>query len=304
MRMKTNIKFFLFLWLPLFAAAQQSIPDSLKRLLINAKDDSTRYEICGELSNFYIEKEIDSALVFIEQSLLIVRKDRKRLNEASSLIGKGLLLRHLGRYPESLQCHMEAFEIASDPESEKNFWTLPYFMFSADNSPKSSRLIVLANLHMGMANLFIRIGNTELLTYHFGEARRIGEETNANIFLYYLYATMGIAYRNLNKLDSALVIEQKALSLSKQFGYKFNVSRVLAYIGEINLARGNIEAAREFYHEGLQAGYEELNYVSLVIIYFGLAKSFIAENEKDSSLYYAKKAKEVLEKVGSLAGTI
>jgi len=26
-------------------------------------------------------------------------------------------LRHLGRYPESLQCYMEAFEIAENPET-------------------------------------------------------------------------------------------------------------------------------------------------------------------------------------------
>src|SRR5688500_17020520 len=290
--------------MPLFAKAQQSTPDSLKRLLINARDDHARYEINGKLSDYYIEKEIDSALVFIEQCLLMAQKNNKDLNEAASLVGKGLVLRHLGRYPESLQCYLQAFEIAGSPESEKNFWKLPPWMFAPDSTPKSSRMIVLANLHMGMANLFIRIGNTELLTYHFGEARRIGEETNANIFLYYLYATMGIAYKNLNKLDSAMIIEQKALSLSKQFGYKFNVSRILAYIGEINLARGNITAARNFYHDGLQRAYAEKNFVSLVIIYFGLAKSFIVENEKDSSLYYAKKAKDELNKVGSLSGTV
>jgi two-component system, NtrC family, sensor kinase len=294
---------FLFLCLPLFGAAQQNITDSLKHLLLKADNDSARYDIYGKLSRFYIETEIDSALIFIEECLSIAKKNNKKLNEAANLNVKAVVLRHLGRYPESLQCYQEAFEIARDPESEKNFWALP-LVFSTNKSPEDSRLIVIGNLHMGMANLFIRVGNTELAIYHFAEARRIGEETNAFTFLYYLYATMGIAYKNLNMLDSAMIIEQEALSLSKQFGYKENVSRILAYIGEINLARGNINAARKLYHDGLQHAYAEKNFVSLVIIYFGLAKSFIAENEKDSSLYYAKKAKEELNKVGSLAGTV
>ena len=54
---------------------------------------------------------------------------------------------------------------------------------------------------------------------------------------------MGIAYKNLNKLDSAMLIVQNGLSLSKQFGYKQNVSRLLTYIGEIDFARGNIDTA-------------------------------------------------------------
>ena len=303
--MKTRVKIFLFLCLPFFCSAQQNIADSLKRLLVNANDDPVRFEIYNKLSAFYMESEVDSAMVFIENCLLIAKSNHKKLNEAAILSDKGIVLRHLGRYPESLQCYMEAFEIAENPETEKDFWKLNSpWMISPDNSPKSSRLVVLGNLHMGLANLFIRVGNSELARYHFAEARRFGEESQTFKFLYYLYATMGIAYKNMNLIDSALIIEQKALSLSKQFGYKENVARLLIYIGEINFARGNIFAARQFYHQGLPLSFEENNGVSVVMIYFGLTKSFIAENEKDSSLYYAKKSLEALKKMGSLSGTV
>ena len=294
----------MFLWLPFFATAEQNLPDSLNRLLKTVEDDSARYQIFDQLFNFYLEANKDSALPFIEQCLLIARKNNKSLSVAACLDNKGTLLRHLGRYTESLQCYLEGFEIAQNPESEKNIWILPPWMLSADRTPRTTRLNVLGNLHMGIGLLFERIGNTELLTYHFSEARKIGEQTNGFSFLFYLYASMGLVYKNLNKLDSALVFEQKAWALSKQFGYKDFVSRVLAYTGDIHLARGNIPLAREFYHEGLRVGKEEYDLSSLVSIYFGLAKSFIAENEKDSSLYYAKKAKEGLDKLGPLAGTV
>ena len=301
---KKKLKIFLFLWLPVFAIAQQSTLDDLKRQLANAQNDSDRYEIYGSFSDFYIEKKIDSALFFMEQCLLLARKNNKKLNEASSLIGKGLCLRHMGRYSEALQCYLEAFEIAQDPKSEKDFWPLLSWVIASDKTAKSSRLIVLGKFHMQMANLFIRTGSNDLCIYHFAVAEKIGKETQSHYFLYYLYATMSIAYKNLNKPDSAMLIAQKGLSLSKQFGYKENVSRLLTYFGEIHFARSNIDTARKYYHEALPLAHEENNFVSLVMIYFGLTKCFMTQQEKDSSLYYARKAMETLNKVGSLAGTV
>src|SRR5688572_15331383 len=301
---KRTLKFFLFLWLPILAVAQQSTLDDLKAQLVNAPNDSVRYVIYGKLSDFYIEKKIDSALFFVEQCQLLARKHNKKLNEASSLNGKGLCLRHIGSYSEALQCYLEGFEIAQDAKSEKDFWPLPLWMSAPDKTAKSSRLIVLGNLHMQMANLFIRTGSSDKCIHHFAEAERIGKETQNYYFLYYLYATMGIAYKNLNKSDSAMLIVQSGLSLSKQFGYKENVSRLLTYIGEIHFDQGKIDTARKYYHEALRLAYNENNFVSLVMIYFGLTKSFMVQQQKDSSLFYAKKANETLTSVGSLAGTV
>src|SRR5687767_6684410 len=301
---KKNLKIFLVLWLPILAIAQQNTLDVLKRQLANAQNDSGRYEIYGKLSDFYIERKIDSALFFVDQCLIVARNHNKKLNEASSLNGKGLCLRHMGRYSEALQCYLEGFEIAQDLKSEKDFWPLPLWMFAPDKTARSSRLLVLANLHMQMANLFIRTGNNDQCIHHFTEAERIGKEAQNHYFLYYLYATMGIAYKNLNKLDSAMLIVQNGLSLSKQFGYKQNVSRLLAYTGEIHFARGSIDTARKYYHMALELAHKENNFVSLVMVYFGLTKSFMVQQEKDSSLFYAKKANETLASVGSLAGTV
>jgi len=303
---KRKFKIFLFLWLPIFVRPQQSTLDDLNRQLANARTDSDRYEIYGKLSDFYTERKVDSGLLFIERCLLLARENNKKLNEASSLVGKGLFLRHMGRYPEALQCYLRGFEIAQDVKSEKDFWPLSpsRWMLAPDKTAKSSRLIVLGNLHMQMANLFIRTGNNDLCIYHFAEAEKIGRETQGHYFLSYLYATMGIAYKNLNKLDSAMIIIQNALSLSKQFGYKENVARLLTYVGEIEFARGNIDTARSNYYRALHLAHEEKNFVSVVMVHFGLTKCFMAQKEKDSSLYYAYKSIESLEKFGSLAGTV
>ena len=108
----------------------------------------------------------------------------------------------------------------------------------------------------------------------------------------------------MGKPDSAMLIEQKALTLAKQFGFRENVSRILTYVGEIHFSNSQIDTARKYYHAALQLANEEKNFVSLVMIYFGLTKTFMAQHEKDSSLYFAKKANETLKQVGSLSGTV
>ena len=302
--MEKKLKFFLFLWLPAVATAQHSVPDELKQQLAGTQNDSIRYEIYSKLADFYLEKKIDSTLFFLEQCLLLATKNKKKLNEVASLNSKGLCLRHMGRYSEALECYLKGFEIAEDTKSEKDFWPLPFWVFAENKTARASRMILIGNLHMQMANLFIRTGSNDLCIYHFAEAEKIGKETQAHYFLYYLYATMGIAYKNLKKLDSAMIIIQNALSLSKQFGYKENVARLLTYVGEIEFARGNIDTARRNYYRALDLANEEKNFVSVVMVYFGLTKCFMAQQEKDSSLYYAYKSIESLEKFGSLAGTI
>ena len=299
-----KLKFFLFVWLPAVATAQHSVPDELKQQLAGTQNDSIRYEIYSKLADFYLEKKIDSTLFFLEQCLLLARKNNKKLNEVASLNSKGLCLRHMGRYSEALECYLKGFEIAQDTKSEKDFWPLPFWVFAENKTAGATRMILIGNLHMQMANLFIRTGSHDLCIYHFAEADKIGKETQGHYFLYYLYATMGIAYKNLNKLDSAMIIIQNALSLSKQFGYRDNVARLLVYVGEIEFARGNIEIARNKYYQALHLANEEKNFVSVVMVHFGLTKCFMVQQEKDSSLYYAYKSIESLEKFGSLAGTI
>ncbi|HLG38138.1 MAG TPA: hypothetical protein VI461_00670, partial [Chitinophagaceae bacterium] len=301
--MASGIKILLILWIPITGICQKSHPDSLKQLLMHVNSDSDRYFIHANLFNYYVDRQKDSALTSIDQCLMLAQRNNKKLTEAITLNGKGIVLRHMGKYPESLQCYLDAFEIVRDPDNEKSFWrNTPWI--SVWNSPLgTARQKVMGYLHMGMANLFIRIGNNEQSTYHFTEASKIGEQVRDYVFLYYLYTTMGIAYKNMKRLDSALILEQRALSLANQFDYRENLSRVLAYIGDIHVAMGDFAAARHVWAEGIQSGIRENNPISLVIIYYGLTKMFISEKEKDSSLYYAKKAKEGLDTLGSFAGT-
>ena len=88
----------LILLLPAVMTAQQNYPDSLKQELHNAITDSAKFSIAFALSLYYNEDKIDSSLVYINQGLMIARKNNRKINEASLLTQKGRAMAYLHKY--------------------------------------------------------------------------------------------------------------------------------------------------------------------------------------------------------------
>ena len=154
--MRTCIKILLLLIISISVNAQQGYPDSLKHALKNASTDSARYSISSTLVSYYIEENRDSALYYIEEALLLAKKNNKQLDEASSFDVKGYILMHLGKLPESYQCFPTALKIAENPENENKTWHRVTIL-----TPHKLRLTVLANLHHDFGHLMGAIGKTD-----------------------------------------------------------------------------------------------------------------------------------------------
>ena len=93
----------LLLLMPLCCYSQQSSVDSLERLLPSAATDSARFHLLCQIGGSYVYINYDSALFYINKSLLLVQKNGKQLNEANVLAFKGWLLDRLQRLTESFQ---------------------------------------------------------------------------------------------------------------------------------------------------------------------------------------------------------
>ncbi|MFZ9388546.1 MAG: hypothetical protein ACO25B_11765, partial [Chitinophagaceae bacterium] len=105
------------------AGAQQRYNlDSLRKELAHATADSNKFNLYSSLSGYYEERNLDSAIFFGEQALVIARKNKKQLEVASALLRKGFPLRSNGKYGEALECIMETLAILEDPGSEKSAW--------------------------------------------------------------------------------------------------------------------------------------------------------------------------------------
>jgi len=102
--MRKYIKILFLVFVPILGAAQQSHIDSLRGRLIIANTDSSRFSILSDLGWSYAEFNRDISLNFYDQAFKLAKKVDRPLDEASALTGKGYILMHQNKFPESLQC--------------------------------------------------------------------------------------------------------------------------------------------------------------------------------------------------------
>ena len=288
------IKLILLIILPISVTAQQGNPDSLRQALKIAVTDSARFSILGDLENYYLEINRQTALFFTDQRLSIAKKNNHTLDEALTLDRKGYILMHLGKYPESLRCFQQAFKIAEDPDSENKTWYQ-----DKKSTPRKFRLGVLASIHHDLGHLMGNTNNTDQQIFQYKETKRLAEESGEKGLLGLVNMNLGNAYLTLNKLDSALVFEKNAEQIFKQIGFKKYISFVYEILGSVYFRKGNKNFALQYFHKGVNAGIEQNNFESASICYSDLTNYYLSEKQKDSSLYYAKKELETLHFTGS-----
>lgn len=86
--MKTIFNLALLLLLSLVARSQQSIPDSLRKILQKATTDSASHNASYNLYLYYIEANRDSALSYVGNRLTLAQKNKIALAEAAALTSK------------------------------------------------------------------------------------------------------------------------------------------------------------------------------------------------------------------------
>ena len=146
--------------------AQPLKADSLYTKLKLASTDAELFSTQNKLADFYIEKDRDSALYFIEKCMALAQKNNMLLDEAISLSNKGHALTHLERLPEAYACFIQAIEIASNDANNKKSWNA-----DAVINPQAYRLNVLAGIYHLFGNLMVSASNIEeaLLYYRQGQ---------------------------------------------------------------------------------------------------------------------------------------
>jgi signal transduction histidine kinase len=291
--MRPFIKILVLLLIPVLARAQQHLPDSISRALKSASNDSLRYRASIQAYLYFEEINRDSALYYVNQTLLLARKNDKQLLIARALASKGYQLTGSGHYAEALKNLLQAFSIAQNHKNASSSWLL-----IPESTPDNSRLFILSLTHHMFGVLMDRTQNTEQELFHFKEAKRIATEIGNQQRIQIADMNIGNTYIDLNKIDSALIFENEAKDIAIKIGQKKYLSYILTCFGDIALKKGNKAKAKQFYYEGIHSAIEQNNIATLVRGYLKLTNFYLAQNEKDSSLYFATKMLENIKILG------
>ena len=282
--------------LPVLTIAQQNLPDSLRKIFLTTKDDSVLYETAIRLYDHYEELNRDSAFLYGDQSVLISRKNNKKLNEAYSLSRKAYQEVNMGRFAEALHSLLDAFAISENVENEKYYWSAHPL-----REESQKRLYALSCTHHIFAILMRETRNMEQQLIHFREARRIAVEINSPARSVLGSLNLGRIYLETGKLDSALFYENQAEEIARKSGREKYLSGILLYKAMIYLQQGDTTKALSHFFEGIRSGAEQNNLDGLVRGYRDLARYYVAKENRDSSLYYAMKQLDISKRLGGVS---
>ena len=238
--------------------------DSLKHQLQIARHDTTRVLILAALAEAYRYRIPDSALLHGQRSLSLAKQIKFSKGEVSALLSISVVMRELGNFPKALETALKALQIAHDNN----------YTFKEELS-----LLRIANVHVASKNF------RTALTYY-GQAEKLLKLFPNDFYLAVLQVWSGLAYEELNVLDSALYYEQ--LASRKIAKYETLPPLYFRVLGNIQAKSGNSDHALQYYQQGIQSVLKNNNYRDAAPLYISIASLYKKLNQPDSAIHYAK----------------
>jgi signal transduction histidine kinase len=264
--------------------------DSLHSALRSSPVDSVRFQLCNTLGSFYIDKNKDSSIYYTEQATEISRKNLKYLAEASSLMKLQNLYKSKGDLSMSYRSLARAMEIAEDPASERTHYDPP-----PDGDYRKQRLQILTILHGGgYGDLYLHTRNISESIDHYKQGIRILNEIEYFRVLPQFYIHMSWAYRARNAPDSALYYALLAEQVARERNNMYHIEVVYHGKGDAYFDKGMMGEALDSYRAALASAIYETSKGGIRGASMGLSRCYYSLGQKDSSLYYARKARESL----------
>ncbi|MEO7444128.1 MAG: ATP-binding protein [Ferruginibacter sp.] len=226
----------------------------------------------------------------------MAKKLKLKLWEADALSQIGYVSSLMTNYTKALSSLLAALKIAEDKSSEKNIWSLDYF--TRDNNIPSARLIVVASTLHDLGHLYGWTRNAEKQLAYYIQSLNIAIKVKDLALLSLLHMNIGNVYYRVNKLDSALIYERKALDYSDSSGFKKYRGLILARIGYIKIKQGQNDEAKKYLLNSIKTNEEQSVFSFLSEASISLASLFFKTGNLDSSFYYASKGLEVSKSSG------
>lgn len=259
-------QFFTFLFASSFLLSSQSKDVSilqLKKSLKTAISKNEKMNLLLELGDFYLEQDLIQSEKYFNKAQQFVQFSDD-INNAVLNEKLAVLYRKKGKYSEATQFGMHA---------ENLFIKL-----------KDTAGIVRSLISLGITNRF-RNKNRQSINYY-KRAVKLSEKKNFTILLGRTYNMMGIAYRRLNKLDSAMLKYTKAKKIFEKHRHQFQKVSVNNNLAVLHSSRGEYEKSLPIFLSNLRFNIIHKKKMSVAIGYFNVAMDYYKKKELEKAFVY------------------
>ncbi len=289
--MKKIITLSVLILLPTIFRAQFKLLDSLRSALTIAHTDSARFVCLYNIGEYNLESNSDTALFYFDKAYAIAKENEQALDEAAALAGKGHEYIHLGKFPESFECLQQAFGLLEKPVKINSWYRNHNF------NPDQMRLWI-QEVTNGVYGILMNVtSNNEQEIIQYQKAIKIANQLGDLNGFGFNSLHLGEAYINQNNLDSALLLQKRAIRIFEQIGVKENLGYAYRCVAKIYQLKGKRTLALQNYYTAIKIDSGQRNDRFLGVNYGLITDFYLGEKQKDSSLYYAKKTLKVFNSI-------
>ncbi len=245
--------------------------DSLKEILKN--DQISINDKATTLFNIsrqeYQLQHYPEAINYASQALAIYKTDNNKKKEAKVLEYLGIYYAEFSDYQNSIKYLLDALSIAEELKDEKSIYSKKFNI--------GTTFIEAGNYVKGIEFIKSSIDFFEIPKYK-------------NItFLVAGYANLGVAYNEMNILDSAMFYYQVAANIAMQENYATLIGAPLLNIGEIYLKQNDTQKALDLFNQALDAFEKTQDSKGISHTKFGIANAYAKQGKTKEAIALLEK---------------
>ena len=251
--------------------------DSLRNLLRQNIDDSTRIAVLFQLtSRLYLEVP-DSALNVCKQIYSLAKKNRDTTSLAEVLGWFGYLYINLGKTDSALFYTKKSINLL---KHTKNYSSL-------------------ANAYLNLAAIYSDLGDRTKELEYLNKSLKYNLKSGDTLGLAVVYNNLAYLFYTIGDLSKAIDYWTKALKLQIKIKDYKGIATVYNNLAGVYYLQNDYELAKRNYFKSLQY-YKKINdNEGLAITYKGIGGVYSDEGKIDSAKFYYKKSMEIASKINS-----
>ncbi|MEQ1676529.1 MAG: tetratricopeptide repeat protein, partial [Chitinophagaceae bacterium] len=248
--------------------AQPARRDSLKQILRNEKDDTSRVLLLAKLSQEYMRSSPDTMLMLALEGLNLSRRNGFLRGEAQSLTRAGTAYGLMGNYPKAMELFLQSVQL-----NEKT-GDLDYMHINLNS--------------LGM--IYYAQGDYRTSLQCVLRARDIAGKVQNNRALVVTMMNIADNYNLLMIYDSAKLFISQAIGMASRLNNIELLAATTNILGNTYAGTGNYNLALEQYRLSCYYALQEDGRLPLISNFLGMSCTFQKMNREDSAVLYAKKA--------------
>jgi len=253
--------------------AQSAITDSLRKVLVSVKNDTTRVNLLIQLSSNYYRTAPDEALNYATQAHDIAEN-------VGFKVGLGYAYKSIGM----------AYYFQSKPLEAVLNWQKSLTAFQDAQYVKG-----ISNMLNNLGAVYFNEGNDAKALNYYLESLRVAEEIKDTLRIATAYVNIGAVYsRKDASIDMALKYYQQAIALSEIIGNYDAIGTSSVNLGEIYLRQGADTSALYYFDKALDA-YKKSATGNVPYALNGIGKVYAQRRDYKQAIKYFKDAYKMAE---------